>query len=511
MVDVLPGTVERTDLDVIARPSSLASRLARIPFPAWVALSILAAAVVFVPPAVYQTRNFFLGWHDVGNYTRALYNFFEFGRFAVSSDGAHDFFVEQHFEPFFFLLCVPVRIFGTPGFVALMTAAIVLAAGYVFALGTAIGRSRGIGAACAAAYIANPYTFAIAMYYHPEAWGILFLLAFAYHAYVGQIRRAWIALLLALVVKEDMWIYAAVVALFAARRDHLKRTIAFAAAAVGYYVVAVLMIGGWLYPSARYFNSFYESTGHPLTKLQIASRLAGRWHEFLPLLFTGPGLRYQLSFLFIGVLSGWRYVLACGVALLWLTYPGGRPRSDFSLYYSYAAMLASIVILPFALANLRAICSKSPFGRERLGRWAVATAVALMLATDIVMHLPGHVPAPIERSIDPRWVFGHSPGVNVPVMRAVIARVLPRDEGSILAQFYTLPSLPQRREMYVTYYDMDAFLGRRFSPKYVLLDLGADDPYIPRADLQKAVSILRGGDEYRSLYDHDGVLLYRHR
>ena len=128
------------------------------------------------------------------------------------------------------------------------------------------------------------------MCYHPEAFGILFLLAFAYHALQDQTWRAWLALLLALTVKEDMWVYGVVVALLVARRGRWKRTLAFAVVAVGYYVVVVQMIGGWLYPTANYFNASYEVEGRPQSKLQIAQSLLGRWREFLPLLFTGPGL-----------------------------------------------------------------------------------------------------------------------------------------------------------------------------------------------------------------------------
>src|SRR5512135_2143684 len=80
-------------------------------------LASLAAAAVFVPPVVWELRNFYFGWHNVGLYTRALYNFFEFGRFAAYSDGSFDLFAEAHFTPIFFVLCLPVRLLGTAGFV----------------------------------------------------------------------------------------------------------------------------------------------------------------------------------------------------------------------------------------------------------------------------------------------------------------------------------------------------------------------------------------------------------
>lgn len=479
-----------------------------------VALSALAAAVVLVPPVVYQLHNFFFGWHDVGNYTRANYNFFEFGRFAVFSDGSGDFFADQHFEPFFFLLCVPVRLFGTAGYVGTVTAALVLAAGYVFALARTVTRSSWVAAFCAAAYVANPYTCAIAMSYHPETFGILFLVAFAYHALQDQSWRAWLSLLLAFTVKEDMWVYAVVVAVLVARRGRWMRTLAFATAAVGYYVVAVQAIGGSLYPAANYFNSFYELDGRPHSKLQIALDLLGRWREFLPLLFTGPGLLFQVSFLCVGVFSGWRYLLACGVMLMWLTYPGGPPRSNFAIYYSYAAFLVSLVILPFALVNLRDACARAArcLGRvnpDRWGDWAVGVALGLVVLTGIVMHLPGYIPASIEEKVDYRRMFGHPHRVNAPTVRALIENHLIGDDRSVLAQFYILPSIPQRRQMYVTSFQSRAFLDGKIAPTYVLLDLGADDPWTPPEDIRDIVAALRGTDVYRPLHDARQVLLYK--
>jgi hypothetical protein len=473
-----------------------------------VTISVLAAAVLFVPPVVYQLQNFFLGWHDVGNYTRANYNFFEFGRFAVFSDGSGDFFKDQHFEPFFFLLCLPVRLFGTAGFVGAVTAALVLAAGYVFALARVVTRSSWLAALCAAAYVINPYTGAIALSYHPETFGILFLLAFAYHNLVRQSGRTWLALLLAFTVKEDMWVYAVVVAILTARRDRLKQTTAFVAAAVCYYAVAVLYIGGTWYPTANYFNSFYEADGHPHSKIQIAAGLLSRWRGFPRLLFTGPGLLFQLTFLFACVLSGWRYVLACGVMLLWLTYPGGPPRSNLSYYYSYASLLLSFVILPYALVYLRELAA----GRandERRGGWAVGVAMSLVLTTCVVMHVPGCIPTPIKDSVDYRRVFSHPHHVNVPVVRSLVSHFLAGNTGSVLAQFWIVPSIPQHRAMYVTTFDRGKFLAGHIRPKYVLLDLQSNDPWTPAEDTRAMVALLRRGDLYRPLYDAKQVLLYQ--
>jgi hypothetical protein len=476
----------------------------------WVATAILAAALVIVPPVVYQTYYCFLGWHDIGAYVRANYSFFDFGRFAISGDGSSDFFV-QHFKPFFFLLCVPVRLFGTPGLVAAITLALVLAAGYVFAFGAEVSRSRLVGALCAAAFVANPYVYAIALSYHVETFGVLFLLAFAYHARVGQTARAWIALGLALTAKEDMWVYAAVTAVLAGRRERTAHTIGHLAAALGYYVVVVQWIAGSYYPAANYLSAFYVSGGQPLSKLQVAGLVLGRWRQFASLLFTGPGLLFQASFLFVGILAGWRYVLACAVMLLWLTYPGGPPRSDFSYYYSYAALTVSFVVLPFALANLRTACGRlvPRVERRECGAWAVGLAMGAILGGNLVMHLPGNGPEPIRGLIDPRTVWGKGPGVNVKVVRSLIARHLQADAGSVLSQFYTYCAVPQRRDMYVTYSDRTQFLAGRLKPTFVLLDLNAADPWVSRGELEAIVALLRRGDAYWPVYDANGVLLYR--
>src|SRR5205809_3055632 len=123
------------------------------------AAAVLPLAAVVTPAIVYQTRHFMLAWHDVGTYVRVLWNFFDHGRFALYSDGTGDFFIEQHFEPFLFVLALPVRLGGTIAYVTLITSALAVSAGYVFALASEVSGSRWIAGLAAAAYIANPYTY----------------------------------------------------------------------------------------------------------------------------------------------------------------------------------------------------------------------------------------------------------------------------------------------------------------------------------------------------------------
>jgi uncharacterized membrane protein len=479
-------------------------------------VAALALAAMVTPAIVYQTRHFMLAWHDVGTYVRVLWNFFDHGRFALYSNGTGDFFIEQHFEPFLFVLALPVRLGGTIAYVTLITSALAVSAGYVFALSSVVSGSRWIGGLAAAAYIANPYTYSIAISYHLETFGILFLLAFAYYSYAGRTRLAWLALLLALVVKEDMWLYACVAAVLVARRERIGQAAAFVAAAVSYYVIAILLIGGWLYPTANYLSAFYKVNDQPQTKMQIAAMFLERWREYLALLTTGPGLWFQLSLLCVGVLSGWRYVLTCAVMLIWLTYPDrpGEPlRSTLTYYYSYSVLALSFISLPFALDNLRRWCGRLAGEAlvRRAGAWAVTATMAAVIATDLVMHMPAHVPPFVAETVNPRIVFGPGPGVSAGIVRQLIAEHLPADAGGVLAQFYIIPMIPQRHVMYVTLHHRVQFIENRLRPKFVLLDLGARDPAVTKEDLQGMVEILRRGGHYEAIHDDDRVLLYRRR
>jgi hypothetical protein len=302
-----------------------------------------------------------------------------------------------------------------------------------------------------------------------------------------------------------------VAAVLVARRERLGHAVAFVAAAVGYYAIAILQIGGWLYPTANYLSAFYKVNGEPQTKLQIATMFMGRWREYLPLLVSGPGLWFQLSLLFVIVLSGWRYLLVCAVMLIWLTYPDGPPRSTFTFYYSYSVLALSFTALPFALVNLRTWSGR--FARPALGGRAgisvVTAAMAAVIAADLVMHSPAYVPPAINATVNPRVVFGPGPGVNAGIVRSLIAEHLPADAGGILAQFYTIAMIPQRHVMYVTLHHRARFLEDRLRPKFVLLDLDAKDPPVTKEDLQGMVDILRRGGHYQALYDDGRVLLYR--
>ena len=346
---------------------------------------------------------------------------------------------------------------------------------------------------------------------------MLFLLAFAYHARAAHTGRAWLALALALTVKEDMWVYVVIASLLVGRRDRLPQTLGFIAAAACYYLAAVLLVGGSWYPQANYFNSFYLSkSGQPLSKLDILATLAGRWREFLGLLLTGPGLIFQATFLFVPVMAGWRYAFACGVMLLWLTYPGGPPRSNFAYYYSYAALTFMFIVLPFALVNLgraaawlAARWAASERQRTTAGRGVVGVAMGAVIAANGWSHLPGRAPGPIRPDVDPALAWGKGPGVNAPVVHRLIDQYLVRDKGSVLSQFYTYCSVPQRRFMYVTLWDKGAFLAGALKPKYVLLDSNAEDPWVSGAELDAMAALLRRGDIYRPLYDAAGVLLYQ--
>jgi hypothetical protein len=137
--------------------------------------------------------------------------------------------------------------------------------------------------------------------------------------------------------------------------------------------------------------------------------------------------------------------------------------------------------------------------------------MSAVVATDVVMHTPKYVPPFIAESVNPKAVFGPGRGVDVNVVRPLIARYLPADAGGVLAQFYTIPMIPQRHVMYVTHHHRARFLEDRLRPRFVLLDLQAKDPAVTEVELQGMVDLLRHGGHYEPIYDDGRVLLYRRR
>jgi hypothetical protein len=264
-----------------------------------------------------------------------------------------------------------------------------------------------------------------------------------------------------------------------------------------------------MYPTAHYLNTFYQVNGHPMTTPQIAGVLMARWREYLPLLFTGPGFLFQASLLFVGVLSGWRYVLVCGVMLIWLSYPEGPPRTTFSFYYSYPALLLSFVSLPFGLNNLRSICARLTPTARHAGRVAMAGTMCAVIGTSVVLHLPGHVPAPIDDVVNRESVYGDRSHVNVPIVTFLINRYLADNSASVLAQYFTITAIPQRRGMYITYKEGGRVLDGALNPRFVLLDLSSSDPLVSRERLLALADMLRRRQRYEPLWDSQDVLLYR--
>jgi|SRR5579871_787641 len=270
-----------------------------------VVVSILATTAVIVPPVVYQYRHFHLGWYDVGVVRRAIYYFYEHGRLGpefTPADGWRGRFMLEgavrHVIPFYALLALPIKWFDTPGYETMITASLALSAGYVFAIGRTVCESTTAGVLCAVAYALNPYTYAIALSHHYEAFGMLFLFAFAFHGYRDHRMRAWVALILALTVKEDMWVYASAIALVLFRRDRLAQVAGYVAVASAYY-------GFVVYPGA---HSLLRDAHTPVsgTEWSVALTVLRHWRSMPRLLFAGSGGAFQRSFAYLWPLAGWR-------------------------------------------------------------------------------------------------------------------------------------------------------------------------------------------------------------
>ena len=168
-------------------------------------------------------------------------------------------------------------------------------------------------------------------------------------------------------------------------------------------------------------------------------------------------------------------------------------------------------MLPFALNNVKTIATRFLHVAPRAANLVAAAAMSAMLATDVVMHLRGHIPESIVSVVDPGQVYSDYPNVKAASVRFLIDRYLGPNSGSVMAQFFTVSFIRERPGLYFTGYDKDNFLSGALRPDYVLLDLGAADPHTPTAQERAIASILREGRIYEAISDANGVLLYRRR
>jgi uncharacterized membrane protein len=196
---------------------------------------LLVGFAITVLPLYYAYATLQLEWHDHGSIYNKLQNVFERGHLQS----------KVHFNPFLYLLAALVRPFdGLLFFLTLHVAALVLGAYALFLITRNTTASEAAAVLVFFAFLANPYAVAANLYTHYDVFMVPALLFFYYFLSRGRIVPGVVCLLLALTIKEDVWVYASFLVLSRAHLMDRKTLTGLLLIPLGYFA----LVSGWLWP-----------------------------------------------------------------------------------------------------------------------------------------------------------------------------------------------------------------------------------------------------------------------
>ncbi|TGK04474.1 DUF2079 domain-containing protein [Leptospira selangorensis] len=230
-------------------------------------------------------------------------------------------------------------------------------------------------------FLLNPYVTHAHLYPHFENLWIPLFSGFLLYANRGSFLTSLPFLILALMVKEDAWIYAigATSLLFGRVRG---RTLIF------YFILILLYVGiilFWFTPT--YFpdkvSHFSDKWGK--SKSEILIDLFQNPFSYLKLLISGQFKYLFVSVLCLPIFSGWRAIPGIAVAGLWMSSVS-QDRAFFSFYFGLPAILLFYYSIPFAISNLSGRLAH--FGKDR--RWILLPTIGLILVSIFLLLFPGN-------------------------------------------------------------------------------------------------------------------------
>lgn len=462
-----------------------------------VAYAVAMSGLSLARHAAYLTNAFDLGIHD-----QAIYNIFASGYMRTTLYGPYAInYIGDHFAPIQFLLA-PIYLLGADARALLVLQSLFLAAAAVplYALARLKTRSVGIALALVLAYLLHPALHGVNLAdFHQIALVVVFLLAAFYFLEAKRDLPFLIALLLALMVKEEVALTTAAVGayvFFGKRRPLMGAAIALVS--LIYFGVVI----GWVMPALGGTPQIDTRFGGYIAPgAQGATGVA--WTLFTNPLFTlahvfgDPAkrlflLQVFLPVIFLPLLAPGEAWLVALPALAVLTLTSAHTQYSIASHYS-AHLLPSILFLAaLGAARIR---------RRAEGRTVAATAAvvaAILIAATGATLLWGRL-IPGARSPWPQ------PSAHDRVVDQFVAEI-PRD-ASVSALGGIAPHLTARKTIYLFPDVADA--------EYLLLDTSLEANYWPYEGLEardkslaSMTEVIRGG-AFGLVKDEDGVFLFQ--
>jgi len=458
----------------------------------------------FLTPVLYQYLTIQLAWHDTGHVLHMILNVFDYG-FFYSPDELIDH-SSEHFTPFWFLLALPLRGFGLIAFLLMGCAAVAATAVAVYAITAKVTEKPLVAALTFAAVLFNPYMQGVNLYPHYEIYGVMFLVLYAYLALNKHLVAASVCFFLALTVKEDFWIYATVVPIVIWNRPRARFLLTCSAGALAYKILVLGLVWDYFYPIKHALIT--DVWGYPAdSEIGIVWYLIKQIHISLPKVFTNHGFDFLITFLFLPLVTPWRFALIAGVLFIWVNATA-IDRYSLSYYYSYPALTLMLISLPYAFNRTQTLWRY--FAKGRGAKIDIRPYLAGLLLAANLYYL-ARPPEGLKRGPHLQRVFSAALARRDFKLLEIIRKHLGNDEFSAFAQFPVATYLPHRKNLLVSYVWSRKLFSREVRPVYVLLDRNRWDTDESGVKIPDMVASFQNDNQYEVIEEYDGIYLFKRR
>src|SRR5258708_1467808 len=478
--------------------------------------SLLLASGLLIPgiPLYHSYSRLQLEWADIGSIYDMLRNVFEVGYLRYYETGAD--YLQVHFTPFLFrlaLLMTPLPYLSL--LLALHVLALVAGAYALYLISLTVSRSETVSILLFFAFLASPYAMAAVLYPHYNIFMVPALLFFYYFLLRGWGLASAACLLLALSIKEDVWVYALCL-LLTQIGSAKNRLIAWQVAiTIAYFLLCTLWLWPRLFPDRQ--DVFLHSYAQGSSKVGVGLYLLEHPLATAEKLWTGPGLGFFSSLLFLPFLAPLKALCALPPTYLWLNSTSPE-RSSLAFNNGIPSLVLFAAILPFGLraleqgvARIRAPLKIGPRLSERLPRGGLILAGALLLGASVLGNL--RLPAGLDKSPNLYTVYldaerrGDGARDHYKVGWEILEHRM-RPNTSVITDFNLATYTRERHQTYGFHRDWPNLKEGTLRPDYVLYHLKPLQPAIGPRRMRAIHEWMLANRDYRLVYTRGEYYLF---
>jgi len=466
---------------------------------------LMLAIPPFFLPITYMYLTFQCQWHDYGALFNIINNLFELGYF-YSPDWGFDHF-NVHFTPFFYILSPIIHVSDSLLFYLLLHSfAIVTSIWIYYRFAKKVLKSSPLATLSYIALLVNPYFMAANLYTHFEVFMVLTLMGFALFAVKGKVGMALVCLAIALSVKEDVWIYGIGASFILLHQIPVRHMAVYVGTSISYYILILYLLYPILYPNSIDF--FLQLWAYGPSKGAVIQYLVTHPWETGKRLITGSGLDFNLLYLFVPFLSGWRLLPSLAVLYLWLNSTDVS-RSYLAFYYNLPCVVLYAITLPFALINLERFwcCLRSRFPHMIQARIATQTILFAVIIIGIVWQI--RPPPSLMQSPSLSSIFAEDLKIGrFFLTHRTINRVLTNREKAVLASFAIGAYVPPRDKIFIMTNNVVYLMQGSWRPDFVVFDLNKSGVLISEELYRQFFAYMQTSPEYRQVEDVANVVIF---